>query len=132
MADPESHADTCDKAAGWEAAGFSGKDGRQHAKKIPSALRPPKTLAKTTASPPACLRLCTRELPTAQQTGLAAPTLPACVRRGPRITFPQVSAGSNNITCKHVSRCCGKTTEESLRKKILKATSAFWIVIRKQ
>jgi len=69
--DPESHAGTCYKASGWQAVGFSGRDGRHYAEKFPGTPRPKKLWIKTLQAR-AREELCARELAPAQQTGVAA------------------------------------------------------------
>jgi hypothetical protein len=68
--DPETHAGTCYKAAGWEAAGFSGGALKHYADKIPGCARPKKLWLKP-LEPRARQKLCAPDLPDAQQAGLA-------------------------------------------------------------
>jgi len=83
--DPESHAGTCYKAAGWEPVGLSGKDGRHYAEKIPAQLRPKKLWLKA-LQPQARTRLCDPELPEASRPGLAAHTAERCALRAPQLS----------------------------------------------
>jgi hypothetical protein len=82
--DPESHAGTCYKAAGWEAVGLSGKDGRHYAEKFPGELRPKKLWLKT-LHPKSRLLLCAEELAEPYQTGLAAHAGERCALRHPQL-----------------------------------------------
>lgn len=78
--DPESHAGTCYKAAGWEPAGLSGKDGRHYADKLPGELRPKRLWLKT-LHPKSRLLLCADELAEPYQGGLAAHAGERCALR---------------------------------------------------
>lgn len=69
--DPESHAGTCYKASGWEAVGMSGRDGRHYGEKLPEVARPKKIWLRA-LHPQAREQLVARELPEAQQAGLAS------------------------------------------------------------
>jgi hypothetical protein len=69
--DPESHAGTCYKAAGWEPVGFSGRDGRHYGEKLPERVRPKKLWLKA-LHPQARQRLCAPELAPAHRAGMAA------------------------------------------------------------
>lgn len=82
--DPESHAGTCYKAAGWEPAGLSGKDGRHYAEKIPGELRPKKLWLKA-LQPKSRLLLCADELAQPYQAGLAAHAGERCALRNPQL-----------------------------------------------
>lgn len=82
--DPESHAGTCYKAAGWEPAGLSGKDGRHYAEKIPGELRPKKLWLKA-LHPKSRLLLCAEELAEPYQAGLAAHAGERCALRNPQL-----------------------------------------------
>ena len=68
--DPESHAGTCYKAAGWQAIGHSGRDGRHCANTYPQVPRPKKLWLKALVSD-AREQLCARALAPAQQAGIA-------------------------------------------------------------
>ncbi len=78
--DPESHAGTCYKAAGWEPVGMSGKAGRHYAEKIPEELRPKKLWLKT-LHPKSKTLLCQGELAEAYRAGLAAHAGERCALR---------------------------------------------------
>jgi hypothetical protein len=69
--DPESHAGTCYKAAGWESVGFSGRDGRHYGEKLPERVRPKKLWLKP-LHPRARERLCALELAEEHRGGVAA------------------------------------------------------------
>jgi hypothetical protein len=69
--DPETHAGTCYKAAGWEGVGFSGRDQRHGAEKFPGVPRPKKLWIKPLEAQ-AREKLCQAELPEKQAGGLAA------------------------------------------------------------
>ena len=82
--DPESHAGTCYKAAGWEAVGLSGKDGRHYADKIPGALRPKKLWLKA-LQPQSRALLCAEELAEPYRAGVAAHAGERCALRHPQL-----------------------------------------------
>ena len=82
--DPESHAGTCYKAAGWEPVGMSGKDGRHYAEKIPGELRPKKLWLKGLHSKARTL-LCAEQLPQTYRAGLAAHAGQRCALRHQQI-----------------------------------------------
>ncbi len=69
--DPESHHGTCYKAAGWEPVGFSRRDGRHYAEKLPEPLSSKKMWVKPLC-PKAFELLVARELLEACQPGLAS------------------------------------------------------------
>jgi len=69
--DPESHHGTCYKAAGWEPVGFSRRDGRHYAEKLPEPLSSKKMWVKP-LRPRALDLLVAPELPEACQDGLAS------------------------------------------------------------
>ncbi len=69
--DPESHAGTCYKASGWESIGFSGRDGRHYAEKLPEPLGAKKMWIKP-LHPQAKALLCSNPLPEAYQAGLSS------------------------------------------------------------
>ena len=69
--DPESHHGTCYKAAGWEPVGFSRRDGRHYAEKLPEPLSSKKMWMKPLL-PKALELLVAPELPEAVQGGLAS------------------------------------------------------------
>ena len=71
--DPETHAGTCYRAAGWEAVGFSRSDGKHYADLYPGQPRPKKLWIKPLERQ-AREKLCAREVLPAQQAGLAAQT----------------------------------------------------------
>ncbi|MEK6284049.1 MAG: ISAs1 family transposase [Acidobacteriota bacterium] len=83
--DPESHAGTCYKAAGWEPLGLSGRDGRHYAEKLPQVLRPKKLWIKT-LHPQAKSLLCQRELAAPYQAGLAAHAGERCAVRSQQLS----------------------------------------------
>ena len=68
---PESHHGTCYKAAGWEPVGFSRRDGRHYAEKLPEPLSSKKMWMKPLL-PKALELLVAPELPEAFQGGLAS------------------------------------------------------------
>ena len=78
--DPESHAGTCYKASGWQAIGYSGKDGRHYAEKFPGEARPKKLWLKM-LHPKSRHLLCAAELPPPYQAGLAAHAGERCALR---------------------------------------------------
>jgi hypothetical protein len=78
--DPESHAGTCYKAAGWEPVGLSGKDGRHYADKLPEALRPKKLWLKA-LHPQSRALLCAGEVAEPYRAGLAAHAGERCALR---------------------------------------------------
>lgn len=82
--DPESHEGTCYKASGWEAVGMSGRDGRHYGEKFPEEARPKKIWVRA-LHPQARERLCARELPAAQQAGLAAHAGVRCALKSPQL-----------------------------------------------
>jgi hypothetical protein len=82
--DPESHAGTCYKAAGWEPVGFSGRDGRHYGEKLPEAVRPKKLWLKP-LHPQARDRLCAPELAVAQRDGVAAHAGVRCPLKSPQL-----------------------------------------------
>lgn len=69
--DPEPHHGTCYKACGWEPVGFSRRDGRHYAEKLPEPLSAKKMWVKPLC-PNAFEMLVAPELPAACQAGLAA------------------------------------------------------------
>lgn len=69
--DPECHAGTCYKAAGWLAAGMSARDGRHCGEKFPDQPRPKKLWLKA-LHPQARARLIAPQLPAAHADGVAA------------------------------------------------------------
>lgn len=69
--DPESHHGTCYKAAGWEPVGFSRRDGRHYAEKLPEPLSSKKIWVKP-LRPKALELLVAPELPEACQEGVAS------------------------------------------------------------
>lgn len=82
--DPETHAGTCYKAAGWEPAGFSRADGKHYADQFPHSARPKKLWLKPLA-PQAREKLCAPELPGAQQAGLAGQAGVRCPLKAPQL-----------------------------------------------
>lgn len=82
--DPESHAGTCYKAAGWEPVGFSGRDGRHYGEKLPEAVRPKKLWLKP-LHPQARDRLCAPELALAHRDGVAAHAGVRCPLKSPQL-----------------------------------------------
>lgn len=69
--DPEAHQGTCYKASGWEAVGFSRRDGRHYAEKLPEPLSSKKLWVKP-LRPKAFELLIGQEVPKACKGGLAA------------------------------------------------------------
>ena len=84
--DPQSHHGTCYKAAGWEPVGFSRRDGRHYAEKLPEPLSSKKMWVKP-LRPKALDLLAAPELPEACQAGLASHT-------GERISVTSKQLGS--------------------------------------
>jgi hypothetical protein len=82
--DPESHAGTCYKAAGWEPTGLSGKDGRHYAEKFPGELRPKKLWLKALHPKSRCW-LCADEMAEPYRAGLAAHAGERCALRHPQL-----------------------------------------------
>jgi len=82
--DPESHAGTCYKASGWQAVGYSGKDGRHYAEKIPAERRPKKLWLKALHSQSRHL-LCAEQLPQPYRAGLAAHAGERCALRNAQL-----------------------------------------------
>ena len=82
--DPESHAGTCYKASGWEAVGYSGKDGRHYAEKLPGELRPKKLWLKA-LHPKSRQLLCAEELTEPYRAGLAAHAGERCALRNAQL-----------------------------------------------
>jgi hypothetical protein len=82
--DPEAHAGTSYKAAGWEPAGWSGTDGKHYADQFPQSARPKKLWLKA-LDPKAREKLCAPQLPSAQQAGLAAHAGVRCVLKAPQL-----------------------------------------------
>jgi len=82
--DPESHAGTCYKAAGWEPVGMSGRDGRHYGEKLPEVVRPKKLWLKP-LHPQARDRLCAPELAVAQRDGVAAHAGVRCSLKSPQL-----------------------------------------------
>lgn len=78
--DPETHAGTCYRAAGWEAVGWSRADGKHYADLYPGALRPKKLWVKALEAR-AREKLCAPELHPAQQAGLAGYAAARCPLR---------------------------------------------------
>ena len=78
--DPESHAGTCYKAAGWEPVGMSGRDGRHYAEKLPGELRPKKLWLKA-LHPKTKMLLCEPELAEPYRAGMAAHAGERCALR---------------------------------------------------
>lgn len=69
--DPEAHHGTCYKAAGWEPVGFSRRDGRHYAEKLPEPLSSKKMWIKPLL-PKALELLVAPELPEACVAGVAS------------------------------------------------------------
>ena len=82
--DPETHAGTCYKAAGWEAVGMSSALGKHYADLYPGTPRPKKLWLKA-LEPKARQKLCAAELPPAQQAGLAAHAGVRCALKIPQL-----------------------------------------------
>ena len=82
--DPETHAGTCYKAAGWEAVGMSSGQGKHCADLYPGRARPKKLWLKA-LEPKARETLCAAELPAAQQAGLAAHAGVRCALKTPQL-----------------------------------------------
>lgn len=69
--DPQAHHGTCYKAAGWEPVGFSRRDGRHYAEKLPEPLSSKKMWIKPLL-PKALELLVAPELPEARVAGVAS------------------------------------------------------------
>ena len=82
--DPETHAGTCYKAAGWAAVGMSSGQGKHCADLYPGRARPKKLWLKA-LEPKARETLCAAELPAAQQAGLAAHAGVRCALKTPQL-----------------------------------------------
>ena len=82
--DPETHAGTCYKAAGWEAVGLSSGLGKHYADLYPGIPRPKKLWLKA-LEPKAREKLCAAELPAAQRAGLAAHAGVRCALKTPQL-----------------------------------------------
>lgn len=82
--DPETHAGTCYKAAGWQEAGLSGTSGNHYADSYPGTPRPKKLWLKELQSK-ARLTLCAAQLPLAQQAGLASHAGVRCALKAPQL-----------------------------------------------
>ena len=82
--DPETHAGTCYKAAGWEAVGMSSAQGKHYADLYPGIARPKKLWLKA-LEPKAREKLCAAELPAAQQAGLATHAGVRCALKAPQL-----------------------------------------------
>lgn len=82
--DPETHTGTSYRAAGWEAVGLSRADRKHYADLYPGALRPKKLWIKALGTG-AREKLCARELPPAQQAGVAAHAAARCALRMPQL-----------------------------------------------
>lgn len=78
--DPETHAGTCYRAAGWEAVGLSRADRKHYADVYPGALRPKRLWLKPLEAN-AREKLCAPELRPAQEAGLAAHAAERCPLR---------------------------------------------------
>ena len=83
--DPESHAGTCYKASGWEALGFSGRDGRHYAERLPEPLGPKKLWIKI-LHPQAKALLCSNPLSEAYRAGLAAHVAERSALKAPQLS----------------------------------------------
>jgi hypothetical protein len=83
--DPETHAGTCYKAAGWEPVGMSRSDGRHYADLYPGAARPKKLWLKP-LEPQAREKLCAAALLPAQQAGVAAHAGARCALKTGQLT----------------------------------------------
>lgn len=83
--DPESHAGTCYKASGWEAVGFSGRDGRHYTEKFPEPLGAKKLWIKP-LHPQARTLLCSDPLPEAYRPGLAAHVAERSALKAPQLS----------------------------------------------
>jgi hypothetical protein len=83
--DPETHAGTSYKAAGWEAVGLSGGEGKHYADLYPGAARPKKLWIKPLEAK-AREKLCAAEVPAAQQAGLASHAAVRCALSAPQLS----------------------------------------------
>lgn len=100
--DPECHAGTCYKAAGWLEVGFSARDGRHYGQKFPEVARPKKLWLKPLHAK-AREHLIARELPPWCAEGVAAHTAERCLlkvaqleslrRAFQRVRDPRTSSG---------------------------------------
>lgn len=82
--DPETHAGTCYRAAGWQEVGLSRADGKHYADLYPGVLRPKKLWVKALEAS-AREKLCAPELRPAQQAGVAAHAAVRCALRMPQL-----------------------------------------------
>ena len=82
--DPETHAGTCYKAAGWQAVGLSGSGGKHYADQFPGVARPKKLWLKPLDAK-AREKLCAPELPAVHAAGLAAHAGVRCSLRSPQL-----------------------------------------------
>lgn len=82
--DPETHAGTCYKAAGWAAVGMSRALGKHYADLYPGIPRPKKLWLKELEAQ-AREKLCAAELPAAQQAGRAAHAGVRCALKTPQL-----------------------------------------------
>ena len=83
--DPQSHAGTCYKASGWEAIGFSGRDGRHYAESFPEPLGAKKFWIKT-LHPQAKTLICSDPLPEAYRAGLASHVSERSALKAPQLS----------------------------------------------
>src|SRR5215204_5316123 len=82
--DPETHAGTCYRAAGWQAVGLSSGTGKHYADVYPGMTRPKKLWLKE-LEPNAREKLCAPELPAGQRAGLATHAAVRCPLKMPQL-----------------------------------------------
>lgn len=82
--DPETHAGTCYRAAGWQAVGLSSGTGKHYAEVYPASVRPKKLWLKE-LEPNARQKLCAADLPAEQRAGLAAHAAVRCSLKMPQL-----------------------------------------------
>jgi len=82
--DPETHAGTCYRAAGWQAVGLSSGTGKHYADLYPGSARPKKLWLKE-LEPNARQKLCAADLPADQRAGLAAHAAVRCPLKMPQL-----------------------------------------------
>jgi hypothetical protein len=82
--DPETHAGTCYRAAGWQAVGLSSGTGKHYAEVYPGMARPKKLWLKE-LEPKARAKLCAAQLPAEQRAGLATHAAVRCPLKTPQL-----------------------------------------------
>jgi hypothetical protein len=82
--DPETHAGTCYRAAGWQAVGLSSGTGKHYADVYPGMARPKKLWLKE-LEPNGRGKLCAPKLPESQRAGLATHAAVRCALKMPQL-----------------------------------------------